>query len=342
MLFRSKKALKADAGYSDIVSADLSPIEDAFMLNDSIAPDFLARVRLDGSGIDRIYKIDLDGKVYAWDDGTWDDLGSAENGDIWTYDKALDDPYDTVEKTHVQIDPESAIIICARLNSDPFRNISIDEIDEEEARLASEAAAEEDWNFIDQVVTAAGEGGGLPQKDGNYTPQERSQNASKQLRDGGGRFATQGKNVNVKGQGSGIITNVDQNSGNVTVKMENGQSVVVPAKDTKQVEQEEDIASPVGPYSGPDLQKPLDVSGILGEPRTPQNMPKAHLKGTYPPLGRDDLHKLLADFPSWVREQRAQFNGTPQHGNPNFANEDLFEAVSEFDNSAEEIGRAHV
>lgn len=74
----NKKALKADAGYSDIVSADLSPIEDAFRLDDSIAPDFLARVRLDGSGIDRIYKIDLDGKVYAWDDGTWDDLGSAE------------------------------------------------------------------------------------------------------------------------------------------------------------------------------------------------------------------------------------------------------------------------
>jgi len=326
----NKKALKADAGYSEIISADLSPIEDAFRMDDSIAPDFLARVRLDGSGIDRIYKIDLDGKVYAWDDGTWDDLGHAENGDIWTYDKALDDPYDTVEKTHVQIDPESAIIICARLNTDPFRNISIDEIDEEEASLAAEAASEEDWDFIDKVITAAGEGGGVVDKDGNYTPQERSQNASKQLRDGGGRFATQGKNVSVKGQGNGIITNVDQGSGNVTVKMENGQSVVVPAKDTKQVE-EEDIASPVGPYSGSEIQKPLDVSGILGEPRTPQNMPKARLKDTYPPLGRDDLHKLLGDFPAWVREQRAQFKGTPQHPDSNFALDD------EFDNASEDL-----
>jgi len=323
------KALRADAGYSEIISADLSPIEDAFKMDDSIAPDFLARVRLDGSGIDRIYKVDLDGQVYAWDDGTWDDLGNAENGDIWTYDKALDDPYDTVEKTHVQIDPESAIIICARLNTDPFRNISIDEIDEEEARMAADAAGEEYWNFIDDVITAAGEGIGPTGKDGNYTPQERSQNASKQVRDGGGRFATQGKNVNVKGQGNGIITNVDQGSGNVTVKMENGQSVVVSAKDTKQVEAE-DIASPAGPYDGADLQGPLDVSGILGEPRTPQNMPKATLPDTYPPIKKEELHKLIANFPAWVREQRAQYNGAPQRSNPNFANE------TEFDNSTKD------
>ena len=322
-------ALRADAGYSSNISADITPFEDAQSLDDSIAPDFLARVRLDGSGIDRIYKVDLDGQVYAWDDGTWDDLGNAENGDIWTYDKALDDPYDLVEKTHVQIDPESAIMICARLNTEPFRNISIDEIDEEEARMAADAASEEDWDFIDDVITAAGEGIGGTNKDGNYTPQERSQNASKQVRDGGGKFAAQGKSVSVKGQGNGTITNVDQNSGNVTVKMQNGQSVVVPAKDTKQVE-ESDVASPLGPYNAADLQGPLDVSGILGEPRTPQNMPKAQLPDTYPPIKKEDLHKLIANFPAWVREQRAQFSGTPQKPNPNFANE------TEFDNSAKD------
>jgi hypothetical protein len=298
-------ALKADSGYSENLHADISPFEDVNNLDESIAPDFLARVRLDGSGIDRIYKIDFDGKVYVWDDGTWDDLGEIENGDVWTYDKSLDDPYDNCEKSHVQIDPESAIIICARLNVNPHKNISIQDIDEDEALLAADAVAEEDWNFIDDVITAAGEGGG-PVNDG-YTPGERSANASKQVRDGGGKFAAQGKNVSVKGQGNGTITNVDQGSGNVTVKMANGQSVVVSAKDTKQIEQEQDIASPLGPYNADDLQGPLDVSGILGEPRTPQNMPKAQLSGTYPPINKDDLHKMLADFPSWVREQRAQF-----------------------------------
>lgn len=320
------KALKADAGYSENLHADISPFEDVNSLDESIAPDFLARVRLDGSGIDRIYKIDFDGKVYVWDDGTWDDLGEIENGDVWTYDKSLDDPYDNCEKSHVQIDPESAIIICARLNVNPYKKISIEDIDEDEALLAADAVAEEDWNFIDDVITAAGEGGAV--KDG-YTPQERAQNASKQVRDGGGRFATQGKNVNVKGQGSGIITDVDQASGNVTVKMDNGQSVVVSAKDTKQVE-EADLASPIGPYNADDLQGPLDTSGILGEPRTPQNMPKAQLPGTYPPINKEDLHKMLADFPSWVRDQRAQFKGTPQRQSPDFANE------YEFVNSAED------
>jgi hypothetical protein len=320
-------ALKADAGYSENLHADISPFEDVHSLDESIAPDFLARVRLDGSGIDRIYKIDFDGKVYVWDDGTWDDLGEIENGDVWTYDKSLDDPYDNCEKSHVQIDPESAIIICARLNVNPHKNISIEDIDEDEALLAADAVAEEDWNFIDDVITAAGEGGGAV-NDG-YTPQERAQNASKQVRDGGGRFATQGKNVNVKGQGSGIITDVDQGTGNVTVKMDNGQSVVVSAKDTKQVE-EADLASPIGPYNADDLQGPLDTSGILGEPRTPQNMPKAQLPGTYPPINKEDLHKMLADFPSWVREQRAQFKGNPQRPSPDFANE------YEFVNSAED------
>ena len=319
-------ALKADAGYSENLHADISPFEDVHSLDESIAPDFLARVRLDGSGIDRIYKIDFDGKVYVWDDGTWDDLGEIESGDVWTYDKSLDDPYDNCEKSHIQIDPESAIIICARLNVNPHKNISIEDIDEDEAMLAADAVAEEDWNFIDDVITAAGEGGGAV-NDG-YTPQERAQNASKQVRDGGGRFATQGKNVDVKGQGSGIITNVDQGSGNVTVKMDNGQSVVVSAKDTKQVE-EADLASPIGPYNADDLQGPLDTSGILGEPRTPQNMPKAQLPGTYPPINREDLHKMLADFPSWVRGQRAKFSGTPQRPSPDFANEDLEKEIEE-------------
>jgi hypothetical protein len=36
-------------------------------------------------------------------------------------------------------------------------------------------------------------------------------------------------------------------------------------------------------------------------------MPKAHLSGTYPPINKDDLHQLLADWPSWVRDQRSQF-----------------------------------
>jgi hypothetical protein len=298
----NKKALTADANYEYEISADLSPIEDAFLMDESVAPDFLARVRLDGSGIDRIYKVDLDGHVYAWDDGVWDDLGHAD-GDVWTYDKALDDPYDNVEKTHLQIDPESALIICARLNSNPFKNVSIDDIDEEEALLAREATEEEDWDYIDTVITAAGEGGGA--SDG-YTPEERAKNASKQVRDGGGKFAAQGKKVNVKGGGSGIVTAVNKDTGKVTVKMQDGSSVVVPAKMTKQLSEEE-VASPVGPYNPADLQGPLDTSGILGEPRTPQNYKKAQLDGTYPALTREDLHKLLGDFPTWVADQRAKF-----------------------------------
>jgi hypothetical protein len=71
---------------------DLDAFRKAMYAGTSAAPEFLARVRMDGSGIDRIYKIDVDGSVYVWDDGCWDDLAEIDS-DIWTYDKALDVPH---------------------------------------------------------------------------------------------------------------------------------------------------------------------------------------------------------------------------------------------------------
>ena len=308
----NKKPMKADA-YMQSAGAELESFEDANLMASDIAPDFIARIRLDGSGIDRIYKIDFDGRIYVWDDGVWDDLGHVE-ADIWIYDSELDYEDDPVEKTHVPIDPESALIICARMQMSPYDNVSVSQLDEEEARIATEALEEEDWNFIDFAVTAAGEDpiGSTVQNpnapaDGTpgYTPTDRSKNAAKQVRDATGRFAAQGTKVKVQGKPDGTITSIDSVRKMVTVQHADGSTSTVPASDTRRVESVAEIRGQSESFDpDPNEIAPMDTSGILAEPRTPINQPKAHLPGTLPPLTRNDLASIMTNYPAWVASQR--------------------------------------
>jgi hypothetical protein len=90
----NKKAVTADGyvspqyyqdynEYSPAASydSDVDAFKEAYQLGPMAGPVFMARIRLDGSGIDRLYKVDLDGRVFVWDDSSWDDLGHVE-GDI--------------------------------------------------------------------------------------------------------------------------------------------------------------------------------------------------------------------------------------------------------------------
>ena len=278
-----------------ISGPELESFNKAMYLDPMNAPEFMVRVRLDGSGIDRLYKIDLDGTVYVWDDGCWDSLGHVD-GDIWTYDKALDDPYDTVEKTHIPLDPESAIVVAAKYHQNPFNRVSISEIDEEEAQLVALAAIDMDWEIIDYTMTAAA---GINPDDKIYSPEERSQNATSQLRNALGRFAQTGQRVAIDGNASkvGTITKAN-NDGTVEVTDDQGNVSVVPAKST----QPEDT---VDKLPATDFQRPLDVSGILGEPRTPINQPYAQMPKTLPSMTKDDLHDVLYNWAGWVQSQRS-------------------------------------
>jgi hypothetical protein len=309
----NKKPIRAD-GFYEAYGSELNPFIQATEMDETAAPEFLARVRMDGTGIDRVYKIDISGHVYVWDDGTWDDLGHIE-GDVWTYDKALDDPYDTCEKSHVQIDPDSAIMLCARMQNTPFKNISIEDIDKEEAEMFIASDLSEEFDFIDSVVTAAGADSGVSLKstvknDGQYTSDERSKNASGQVRDGSGQFAKQGGRVVVGGDrnnGRGTITKVNADK-TVSVKLDNGRTINVDAKATR--DEQSELARPQSLLEKKvlpdDFEQPLDVSGILGEPRTPQGV-KGQLPGTLPALTPDDLHSLLKDWGGWVAGQRQEF-----------------------------------
>jgi hypothetical protein len=296
----NKKALKAGADYG----ADIADFKKSYDLEPSIAPEFLARVRMDGSGIDRIYKIDMDGTVYVWDDGIWDDLGSIEQT-AWTLDAELDEPEDSAQKTHVIIDPESAIQICAKLQSNSFKNVFVSELDEEEYELAVGAIEEEDWNFVDSVTSNFGTIVAAP--DAPMTDQQlaesREKTAENQPRDALGQFARVGARVAVGGdtqRGLGKITDIDGKTGFVKVLLDDGRTIEVSSKYTQ------DADSIKGPIPVPDMGSRLDLSGILGEPMALAGT-KARLGGTTAPMTQESMQLMLTNYPAYVASQRASY-----------------------------------
>ena len=287
-------------GYENGYDADVNPFKLAHELDLAVGPEFLARIRLDGSGIDRLYKIDIDGSVSIWDDCGWDTLGHVD-GDVYTYDAALDDPYDLIAKDHVIIDPSSAVVISAFMQERPMQPVLIEEIDPEESRLMADGLAEEDIDMIDRVITAAGSS--PTATDGNYTPEERSKNTSAQPRDASGLFVKVGSRTVVGGdqkRGSGTITDIDTNSGKVRVRLDSGKVISVDPKFT------EAESSFDGPSMSPaqDTLPPIQFDKILGEPRTPINSPIAHLPGTLPKMTTKDIHDFINGLPGYYKNSR--------------------------------------
>lgn len=292
--------------------ADMDAFKKAHELDPMVGPEFLCRVRLDGSGIDRLYKIDFDGQVYFWDGDGWDNLGHVD-GDVYTYDKMLDDAYDTVPKDHVLIDPESAIILSAKLQQQPFGYVSIEDVDQYEATLVANAIGEVDWQVVDYAMTAAGEPGLQSNPgDGVDTPEEKAARARRQVRDANGRFAAQGARVVIGGDiqnGVGKITSINPDNGTVNVLLDSGSTRTVPANTTSKVE------NYIPLLSGPSLEMPeFDTSGILGQPRTPIDRPNAVIPGTLPAMTSADIQNALYNWPAFVKETRDAFR--PSLPNP--------------------------
>lgn len=314
----NKKSLTADGyvlpGYEQDVSeydaprlytSDLDAFKEAQEKPAMTAPEFLARVRLDGTGMDRLYKIDFDGSVYVWDGLGWDDLG-LYNGDVYLYDSELDDIDDYVEKSHVVIDPDSAIIISARLQQNPDRYVSVEDIDYDEAHLVARAMNEVDWDYVDSAMVAAPAPVAAPAEgDGQYSPEERAKNAARQVRDASGRFASQGSRVVVGGDvqnGVGTIRAINPDANTVKIQFDNGTTADVPAQSTEKVDKY------IGAISRETVDTPaFDTTGILAQPRTPIDRPNVQIPGTLPALRPSDMAEIVNNWPAWVKSQRDQF-----------------------------------
>ena len=308
--------------YESPEKVELNSFIESEMLPEDMAPQFFIRIRLDGTGIDRLYKVNPDGLVFVWDDAMWEDLGNI-NYDFHTYDKSLDDPYDMVEKIHVPVDTETAIIVSGNLDSNPMKSISISQVNQEESQIFVDEMDGIDWQLIDEIsyddhvygeyeefsdssITAAGEGGlGTPvtNQDGNYTPEERSKKASSQVRDAVGKFAKSGGRVVIgKNQDySGTIQSINPATQSVKVKLDNGNFVDVPANTTESA----DTFKPLPQEKSLTSTKKL-TTGILGEPRVPIDSPYASLPGKLPQLSTAQVRTILNDLPAWSADKRAE------------------------------------
>lgn len=295
---KKEKSVRA-AGYADSFKA-------AYELEEGYGPEFLARVHMDGSGIDRLYKIEADGQTYVWDDDIWDDMGDAD-ANVWKYDYELDENQ-TPDCTHVLIDVDSAMLIAAKLAMDPSRRVTIAEIDEEEQRLAEYGIPEEDWELVDRVMALGGDPmvAAAPAStadkdgDGKLDPAFLSEKAENQPRDAGGKFIKVGSRAvvgNDRDRGSGVIDSIDYEKNKINFRLDSGKMIAVAPN---YLRAEEDFQ---GPRMVPKANAPLDLSGILGEPRTPAGA-KARLSGTLPPLGQKEVQQMMNDWPAWVKSQR--------------------------------------
>ncbi len=315
--------------YAKPESVDLNSFIEAEVMPEEMAPQFYMRVRLDGSGIDRLYKVNPDGSVFVWDDAMWEDLGNV-NHDFETYDKSLDDAYDNVAKLHLPIDSKTAVIISGLFEADPFKAVYVSQIEPEESQLFVDEMDGVDWDLVDEVeydeqaydeyeeysegddsLTAAGEApssGAPTNQDGNYTPEERSQKARAQVRDKVGKFAKAGGRVVIGGnpEYTGTIESVNPESQSVKVKLTNGNFVDVPANTTESV----DTFKPMPQVQSAISTKQL-TKNILGEPRTPIDRPAATLTAKLPQLQVNQVQTILSDFSPWAVDLRQQAAEVP-------------------------------
>jgi len=294
---------------------------------------FYMRLNLRNGKIDRLYIVSPEGDCKVWDDGTWDDMGNVEY-DFAAYDAELDDPNDKDERAYVLVDRETAITVSAFFDENPMGATELRSINYEETELFESAMPELDWESLDQfndetvdyldelseeedliddedslvaaVTEFAEDEDTTP---GEYTEEERSEAASKQVRDKLGRFAETGSRVVIAGRQEyqGNITAQDSENKTVTVELDNGNSVTVPGNTTQEVSTFEPIPQRDLPESN------LDFSGILGEPRVPIDQPNAKLPGRLPPLTASDVNTLVDDWGSWVADQRLspEYDGDP-------------------------------
>jgi hypothetical protein len=291
-----------------------------------VEPEYFVRINLENGAIDRLYKVEDDGACKVWDDGYWDDMGNVEH-DFETYDKALDDPYDRSEKTHIAVDRETAISLSAMFDNAPMAPAFLKQINFDETELFEAAMPEIDFRMLDQFsdenvqeleeewddgLMASGTATFAEQPDttpGVYTPDERAENASEQVRDKLGRFAQTGDRVVIGGDFNyqGVITAQDPASGNVSVELDNGETVQVPGNTTQEVGTFEPVSTANFPANN------LDFTGILGEPRVPIDQPTAQLPGRLPPLTASNVNLLVSDWGSWVADQRLspEYAGDP-------------------------------
>jgi hypothetical protein len=140
--------------------------------------------------------------------------------------------------------------------------------------------------MIDRSLLAAGEG------DGQYTPEERAENAAKQLRDKYGRFARVGVSVKTPDGRTGYVTLAEPDGRTIHVQHSPDEPAVkYDVRDVEVQSRRNEIRQA--------------ISGIEGKPRASINTPKAWKDLLLPPLDSNTMIRMMDDYPAYVESMRA-------------------------------------
>lgn len=253
---------------------------------------------------------DMEGLAWQRRDDLYDDLTyyAAYSGDdsllvdqIYVGDGPLIYRYDQMARHWVEtslasdeqifeIDDESAHAVMRALSLFPNRPVDLRELNPGEALLMQqcipglEQERLSDFAVISSAAVFAPDG---------YTPQERSQNAKKQVRDAGGRFAKGGSRV-MTPSGAGTVRRIDPIAQRVEVTGDNGENIGW--VDAKRVN--------VMPSKLPPNKLQRMIKQIPGKPRAVGGVPKAQMKHLLQPMDANGLHKVMDDYAAMIREDR--------------------------------------
>lgn len=237
-----------------------------------------------------LYKLTPQATWQAWGNGDWVDC---------------DEPQGLSQGRFVELDDEAALYLAGALFDAPDSPVDLRTPNPEAWDLAQAAYGELDHEFLDRLVKPVGiMAAGVvptpssPAADG-YTPEERSKNASDQLRDANGRFAKTGDTGAVKSTGiGGTITGVNTATKTVTIQTTDGEQQEIAADDFE-------VGAAPHPKPDPSAVPDLDLEGIVAPLKTDPE-PKARLDVVKPILSPFEIKSLLENYSKYITEKRQE------------------------------------
>lgn len=244
-----------------------------------------------------LYKLTSAGTWQAWGNGDWVGCDTPEFGAHF-----------------VELDEEAALFMAGALFDAPDSPVDLRTPNPEAWDLAEAARDEIDWTLVDRAMISDGAPmAPAPATPGvapvnpvtnDYTPEERSKNASGQLRDANGRFANVGDQGAIKSSGiGGTITASNPATGVVTVQGADGQTYEVSSTDFE-------VGAAPHPKVDPSQvdDSKIDLAGILA-PKKEVPAPRATLKvagEVYGPVQINEAIENYSEFINTTRQEKAK------------------------------------
>jgi hypothetical protein len=131
-----------------------------------------------------------------------------------------------------------------------------------------------------------------------YTAEERSKNAKKQVRDRFGRFAIATSRVALQGGQRGTISKIDPERQTVEVQGDDGKVYDVPANTVQ-------VIHDGGPPGGDVTTGPIDTSKIEAQPRATARTPKGFLPYTLKQMDAAAIRQVVDNYQKFIDTERA-------------------------------------